>query len=118
MCARVSPGPMDNGGDSNFRSCGDGTEFDDEEDRQAAMADYEFDNTKGDYINYSDALDDLFDEKDNSAFPPKILEYQDADMTEEPLITVDKARFDIFKQYKNKYIQTNTGDNFQVTSRI
>ena len=96
MCVRASLGLMDNGGGgSNFQSFGDSAEFDDEEDRHAAMADCEFDNTQGDYINYSDALDDLFGEDDNNAFPPKISEYQDAHMTEEPLITVDKAYFDI-----------------------
>ena len=52
------------------------------------MADYELDNTQGDY---------------NSAYPPKVLDYQDVDMTKEPFITVDKARFDIFKQYTNEY---------------
>ena len=103
MCAMASPGPMDDGGDSNPRSFGDSTEFEDEEDRQAAMADYELDNTQGDYINNSDALDDLFDEDDSCAFPPKLSEYQDADMTVEPVISMDKARFDVFIQYKNEY---------------
>ena len=59
-------------GDSNPRSFGDSTEFEDEEDRQAAMADYELDNTQGDYITSSDTLDDLFDEDDSCAFPPKL----------------------------------------------
>ena len=86
------------GGDSNFRSFGNSADFDDKEDRQAAMADYEFNNSQGDYINYSDTLDDLFDDNDSSAFPLKISEYQDVNMTKEPFITVDKARFDIFKQ--------------------
>ena len=81
MRARASPGPMDDGGDNSPRSFGNSTNFEDEEDRQAAMADYEIDNTQGDYINYSAAPDDLFDEDDYSAFPPKISEYQDADMT-------------------------------------
>ena len=64
------------------------------------MANYEFNNSQGDYINYSDALGDLFDDDDSSAFPPKLSDYQDADMTNEPLVTVNKARFDIFNQYK------------------
>ena len=67
------------------------------------MADYKFDKTQGDYINCNADMDDLFGDNDNSAFPPKVLDYQDMDMAKEPLITVDKARFDIFKQYKNKY---------------
>ena len=67
------------------------------------MADYEFDNTQGDYINCNADMDDLFDDNDNSAFPPEVLDYQDMDMAKEPLITVDKTRFDIFKQYKNEY---------------
>ena len=67
------------------------------------MADYEFDNTQGDYINCNADMDDLFDDNDNSAFPPEVLDYQDMDMAKEPLITVDKARFNIFKQYKNEY---------------
>ena len=103
MRARVSPGPMDDGGDSNFRSFGNSAKFDDVEDCQAAMADYKFNNNQGGYINYSNALDNRFHDDDNSAFPPKILDYQDADITKEPLDTVDKARFDIFNQYKNEY---------------
>ena len=47
MRAMVSPGPMDDGGGCNFRSFGDSTKFEDEEDRQAAMADYEFDRPAG-----------------------------------------------------------------------
>ena len=50
-------------------------------------------------LKYSDALDDIFDNEDNSTFPPEISDYQDANMTKEPFITVDKARFDIFNQY-------------------
>ena len=43
----ASLGPMDDGGDANLRSFGESTKFEDEEDRQAAMADYEFDRPAG-----------------------------------------------------------------------
>ena len=72
MHARVSPGPMDNGGDNNFPSFCNSAKFDDKEDRQAVMADYEFNNSQGNYINYSDALDDSFDDDDSSAFLSEI----------------------------------------------
>ena len=67
------------------------------------MTDYEFNNNQGDYINYNDALDDIFDGDDNSSFPPTTSDYQDPDMTKEPLVTVDKARFDVFNEYKKEY---------------
>ena len=70
---------MDDGGVNNPRSFGYSTEFEDKEDRQAAMVHYKFDNTRGDYINYSAAPDDLSEDNTYSAFPPKLPGYEDTD---------------------------------------
>ena len=40
------------------------------------MADYTFNNDKGNYINYNAIpVDDLFDDEDRVVFPPKFLDY-------------------------------------------
>ena len=75
MRAWASPGPMGKGRAAFFLSFGNSAEFDDEEDRQAAMTEYEFDNTQGDYITCNADLDDLFEDGDNSTFPPKVSDY-------------------------------------------
>ena len=54
------------------------------------MADYEFDNNQGNYINRNANLDDIFDDDDISVFPPKV----------------------------SKQVQTDPGDDFRATSRI
>ena len=50
------------------------SEFEDEEDRQAYIADNKLDSTRGNYITYSATPDDLFDDDDYSVFLPEILE--------------------------------------------
>ena len=86
---------------------GDDLVYANEVDRRAAMADYEFDNAKGAYINYQENDFDSFDFDDpkmsSSKFPPKISEYISADMSVQPGITMDKARGDIFTQYKLEF---------------
>ena len=61
----------------------------------------------GNYILDPDLEDDLCDvlddEEETSDFPPKISEFLAADMSIQPQITIDKARSDIFQQYKNEY---------------
>ena len=70
--------------------------FDSEEDRLAAMDDYEFTN-RGDYMPNPPEDDHLFDDCASSTFPPKILEYHPVDISTQPGISVDKARSNIFK---------------------
>ena len=37
------------------------------------------------------------------SFPPKLSDYMDAGTSRYPTVTVNKARFDIFSQYKYEY---------------
>ena len=46
-------------------------------------------------------LDD--DEELICAFPPKLLDFLDADIYRHPTVTVNKARYNIFNQYKDEY---------------
>ena len=61
----------------------------------------------GNYILDPDLEDDLCDvlddEEETSNFPPKISEFLATDMSIQPQITIDKARSDIFQQYRNEY---------------
>ena len=55
----------------------------------------------------ADLEDDLYevldDEEETNDFPPNLFEFEAADMSIQPQITIDKARSDIFQQYKNEY---------------
>ena len=77
----------------------------------AAMTNYEFDGAKGGYTNPAEDIFDSFkfddDEQSSSGFPPKISEYTSTDMSMQPGITMDKARTDIFTQYKHEFKRVN-----------
>ena len=80
---------------------GDYLVFAKDKDRDAAMLDYtvEYENVLDDYIHPGEV--DFYDDFDpSSSFPPKLSEYQYADMSVQPVITVDKATPEIFDQYK------------------
>ena len=47
------------------------------------MVNYEFDKTRGDYINYTAAPDDLIKDNNYSAFPHKLSGHEDTDVTAE-----------------------------------
>ena len=61
--------------------------------------------TSSDYIHPGDDDDCWLDDDDESigAFPPKLSNYVDANTSIHPTVTVDKARSDIFSQYKCEY---------------
>ena len=55
----------------------------------------------------ADLEDDLHnvldDEEETNDFPPNLSEFEAADMSIQPQITIDKARSNIFQKYKNEY---------------
>ena len=55
----------------------------------------------------ADLEDDLHnvldDEEETNDFPPNLSEFKAADVSIQPQVTIDKARVDIFQQYKNEY---------------
>ena len=62
------------------------------------MADFGIVNAKGNYILDSALDDECLDDCKSSASPPKISEFEVADMSIQPQITMDKARNDVFLQ--------------------
>ena len=88
-------GGMENWGDCLIWTC--------EEDREAAMKDYRFQqSTEEGMCLGNDEEEGYFDEEDNPSysFPPPLSDYESADMSIQPGITVDKARTDLFIQLK------------------
>ena len=74
-----------------------------EEDRQAAMKDYQLQQSTEEGMGLDDEEEEgYFDEEDNQSysFPPPLSDYESADMSIQPGITVDKVRTDIFIQFK------------------
>ena len=61
----------------------------------------------GKYILDADLEDDLYDvlddEEETNGFPPNLSEFEAANMSIQPQITINKAQSDIFQQYKNEY---------------
>ena len=58
-----------------------------------------------DYIHPDDGNECWLDNNKESigAFPPKLLNFLDADMYRQPTVTVNKERSNIFNQYKGEY---------------
>ncbi len=81
---------------TDLLGCGEGLAFKSQNDRDAAMKDFH---------DGSMAEEDYFSDDDSPTvgFPPKLSDYRDANFATHPGITVDKARTDIFGQYKNEY---------------
>ena len=92
----VDDAAIDNNGEIDSRDL-----YNNEVDRLAAKADFGIANAKGNYIFEEEFDDTLLDACNKpSSFPPKISKFEAADMMIQPQITVDKARNDVFSQYK------------------
>lgn len=83
---------------SNLLNMGECLVFENEEDRAAAM---DYDVYGEDYDDYGPASDD--EEDRPGSFPPKISDFEAADLTTTPDIFIDKARSDLHKQYKKEW---------------
>ena len=97
----------DDGGLSEVLGGRDHLVFNSAEDEAAAMGDYSIPNTSSN-PNPSEEDDsaEVFGDEDGDTpdgFPPKLSDYQEADLSKQSLISVDKARSDIFQQYQKEY---------------
>ena len=89
---------LENWGDCLIFTC--------EEDREAAMRDYQFQKSMEEGIVPGDNKEEgYFNNKDNPSysFPPPLSDYESADMSIQPGITVDKARTDLYIQFKKEF---------------
>ncbi len=99
-----------------FMTFGEGITFKSSEDEAAAMEDVAFNSRSNDnaYIRPGDIAPEWMDDLDDNVigFPPKISSYNSADFSKHPTVTVDKARTQIFKQFKSEfyYVITMVGE--------
>eukprot|EP00984_Skeletonema_dohrnii_P009543 scaffold3653_cov131-Skeletonema_dohrnii-CCMP3373.AAC.1 len=79
--------------------------FPSEEDRAAAMDDAPYDDMEEQYDG--DDSDDDGSPNDAGGFLPRVKDWKDVDYGKRPLVTVDRARRDVFNQYikEHKFIR-------------
>ena len=80
--------------------------FPSEEDRAAAMDDAPYDDMEEQYDDDGDDSDDDGSPNDAGGFPPRVKDWKDVDYVNRPLVTVDRARRDVFST--NSFWNTNS----------
>lgn len=71
------------------------------------MDDAPYDDMEEQYDDDGDDSDDDGSPNDAGGFPPRVKDWKDVDYGKQPLVTVDRARRDVFNQYikEHKFIR-------------